>query len=296
VRGRPTAREEVLILVSLHVQEEAEAVREAQDKARRARHEEHDLAFLLGGGEVDEKVKTALTKTFIKIASRHPTLATEILEEARESKVKLENGDGNGHGRYEDLRSQLKQMELRSVEKVTKARVYSMIMHPDIDQDLVFVGDKEGNIGVWDPIAKSAEADDESEEHVTAGQSWSLQVHGKSPITCLRFDPVSADSLLSSSYDSTVRMQSLQSGSSKEVWSTQDDVLISIFDILAPQSHPSAFTNTPSHGLDERSLWVADHRGGLSHYDIRQSSRKQSQTKRWQVCEKKVGVQSQKRR
>lgn len=217
------------------------------------------------------------------------------MEEAREAKVKLENGDGKGDDRYDDLRSQLRQMELRSVEKVTKARVYSMIMHPDIDHDLVFVGDKEGNIGVWDPIARNGEADEEQAETVTAGKSWSLQVHGKSPITCLRFDPVSADSLLSSSYDSTIRMQSLQSGSSKEIWSTQDDVLISIFDILAPQSHPSAFTNTPNHGLDERSLWVADHRGGLSHHDIRQPSRKQSQTKRWQVCEKKVGVHSRMR-
>jgi hypothetical protein len=273
-------------------EEEAEAIREAQDKARRARHEEHDLSFLLGGENVDEKVKSALTNTFMKIASRHPTLATEILEEARESKVKLENGDGKGHDRYDDLRSQLKQMQLRSVEKVTKARVYTMIMHPDIDQDLVFVGDKEGNIGVWDPVAKSEEAVDEEGDEVDAsvvtGRTWNLQVHGKSPITCLRVDPVSADSLYSSSYDSTIRHQSLQSGSSNEIWAAQDDVLISIFDVLAPQSHPSAFLDTPSHGLDERSLWVADHRGGLSHHDLRQSSRKQTSSKRWQVCEKKV--------
>ena len=263
-------------------------MREAQDRARRARHEEHDLNFLLGGAEVDEQVRSALTETFDKIASRHPTLATEMLEEAKESKRRIKNEGDAGEDRYTELKSVLKKMELRSTEKVTKARVYSMVVHPDIDQDLLFVGDKEGNIGVWDPNGKE-EGEEEEESRVKNGRSWSLQVHGKSPITCLRFDPVAADSLLSSSYDSTIRMQSLQNGTSKEIWSGQEDVLISIFDILAPQSHPTAFTNTPGHGLDERSLWIADHRGGLSHYDMRQTPRRQTQTtSRWQVCEKKV--------
>lgn len=272
-------------------QEEAEAAREAQDQARKAKHEEHDLSFLLGGGdEVNEDVKSALANTFAKIASKHPTLATEILEEMQESKRRAQNGDVKGADRYADLKAELNKMDLISTDKITKARVYSMIMHPNQDQDLIFVGDKEGNIGVWDPNDRDEANDDEADERVKSGRSWTLQVHGKSPITCLRFDPVSADSLLSSSYDSTIRMQSLQSGSSTEIWSGQEDVLISIFDILAPQSHPSAFTNTPGFGLDERSLWIADHRGGLNHYDLRQSSRRQqSQRRRWQVCEKKIG-------
>lgn len=169
-----------------------------------------------------------------------------------------------------------------------------MVMHPNADKDLVFVGDKEGSIGVWDPLAgrDSNDMDGEDDEGMPSGKSWSLQVHGKSPITCLRFDPISADSLFSSSYDSTVRMQSLSNGLSTEVWSGQEDVLISIFDILAPQSHPSAFTRTPDAGLDERSLWIADHRGGLCHSDIRQAGRRKPETRRWQVCEKKIGGMS----
>ena len=263
-------------------------IREAQEKARRARHEEHDLSFLLGGDEVDEDVKAALANTFDKIASKHPTLATEILEDAKEVKRKASNGAGGGEDRYKELKGLLNRMELRSAEKVTRARVYSMVMHPSADQDLLFIGDKEGNIGVWDPLSKSETDGDDETMAVGSGQSWSLQVHGKSPITCLRFDPISADSLFSSSYDSTIRMQSLQRGSSTEIWSGQEDVLLSIFDVLAPQSHPTAFTKTPGHGLDERSMWIADHRGGLSHFDLRQSSRRQQGTSRWQVCEKKV--------
>ncbi|UZJ57343.1 hypothetical protein CBS101457_006663 [Exobasidium rhododendri] len=279
-------------------EEEAEAVREAQDRARRARHEDHDLNFLLGGGDdVDENVKSALANTFDKIALRHPTLASEILEEMKESKRRVKNEGHAGDDRYKELKSVLNKMDLRSTDKVTKARVYSMVMHPSVDQDLVFVGDKEGNIGIWDPNGREKGDDEEEEEEqndsgVKTGRSWSLQVHGKSPITCLRLDPIAADSLFSSSYDSTIRMQSLQGGTSREVWNGQEDVLISIFDILAPQSHPSAFLNTPSHGLDERSLWIADHRGGLSHYDIRQASRKAAKTSRWQVCEKKIGGMS----
>lgn len=192
-------------------------------------------------------------------------------------------------------------MVLRSADKVTNKRVYSMVFHPNREKDLIFVGDKEGSVGVWDPNAQVEQGEGE-EGDVKTGQSWNLQVHGRSPITCLRFDPISATTLYSASYDATIRAQDLHTGISKEFWAGDESVLLSIFDILAPESHPSAFVDTPSPMLDERSLWVADHRGGLTHIDMREPSRSSNRrgpssaqgppTRRWQVCEKKIGGMS----
>lgn len=246
-------------------EQEAEAARQKYEAEKRARHEEHDLTFLLGedGEDTSKDELVQLLKGAMK---------EDRNRAASDSKEK-----------HKDLKDVFDQMVLQSAEKVGQRRIYSMVFHPNADRDLVFTGDKEGSIGVWEPMARK-----ETEDGLNSGRSWSLQVHGKSPVTCLRFDPVTADSLFSSSYDSTIRMQDLQRGTSTEVWSGQEDVLLSIFDILAPQTHASAFTQTPNPGLDERSVWIADHRGGLCHYDLRQSGRRHGETSRWQVCEKKV--------
>ena len=46
------------------------------------------------------------------------------------------------------LKNQFKNMELRGNAKVTSDRVFSMVVHPDKQRDLVFVGDKWGSIGM----------------------------------------------------------------------------------------------------------------------------------------------------
>lgn len=46
------------------------------------------------------------------------------------------------------LKDQFKNMELRANSKVTNDRVFSMVVHPDKQRDLVFVGDKYGSIGM----------------------------------------------------------------------------------------------------------------------------------------------------
>lgn len=47
------------------------------------------------------------------------------------------------------LKDQFKDMELRGNAKVTNDRVFSMVIHPDKNKDLVFVGDKYGSLGMW---------------------------------------------------------------------------------------------------------------------------------------------------
>ena len=258
------------------VEEEAEEARVRAQEAKRARHADHDLKSLTGGTLLEDELEV-LRKSLMKASGRSNVPKSEGDEE---------HGAAPFSAETIALSKVVNGMQLRSVSKVTPARIYSMAYHPSVDRDLIFMGDKEGNLGVWDALAQQ-DGGEESEDDMPAGKAWSLQAHGKSPVTCLRFDPISSESLFSSSYDSTLRMFSLASSTSTEVWAGQDDVLLSIFDILAPQVHPTAFTSTPAHGLDERSIWIGDHRGGLVHVDLREGKAKRG-GHRWQVSEKKV--------
>ncbi|SNX84074.1 probable WD repeat-containing protein UM00675 [Melanopsichium pennsylvanicum] len=292
-------------------QEEAQEARKAAEAAKRARHGQFDLSGMTGG-ELEQEVILTLEKTLNGLAT-HASSAGELMdiqdETKRRSGAIKEQGNRRGPGdessaERRELKDILNKMTLRSAAKVTPKRVYSMAYHPSVDKDLVFVGDKEGAIGVWDArptssdssggVKKEEPQDQEqvSEESFPEGTAWTLQVHSRSPVTCLKLDPVSHNSLFSSSYDSTIRKLDLSTGTSTEVWAGEEDVLLSIFDILSPSTHPSAYIHTPHPALDSRSLWVADHRGGLLHVDLREKTRRGNNTRRWQVCEKKIGAMS----
>ncbi|EPQ31927.1 uncharacterized protein PFL1_00126 [Pseudozyma flocculosa PF-1] len=306
-------------------EKEAEEARIEAERAKRARHGQHDLATMTGGELEAQQIK-ALEDTLAGLAS-NMAKAAELVDVGDEKK---QRSDAKSAPRSE-LEAVLNRMKLRSAAKVTQRRVYSMAYHPTTDKDLVFVGDKEGSIGIWDAaaprgsgakeddaadededekqvkrdLAPKAEAgtepeadagddgDDDDEGYVPEGKAWSLQVHGRSPVTSLKLDPVSASTLFSASYDSTIRRLDLATQQSTEVWAGQDDVLLSVFDVLSPSTHASAFTATPNPSLDERSIWIADHRGGLLHIDLREGRRRGNATsRRWQVCEKKIGAMS----
>ena len=256
------------------------------EAAKRARHGQFDLSGMTGGELEIEHIQ--------KLEATLQALATNNADV-----VHVEDEKKHHSQDRKELEQLLNRMTLRRVAKVTPKRVYSMAYHSSTEKNMVFVGDKEGMIGLWDasaPTVKEETGDDEDEDGdavdstMPEGQTWSLQVHGKSPVTCLKLDPVSSNSLYSSSYDATIRKLDLGTSKSDEVWAGEDDVLLSIFDILSPATHAAAFTDTPSPSLDERSIWIADHRGGLLHVDLRESRRRTA--RRWQVCEKKIGAMS----
>lgn len=288
-------------------EQEAHDARQAAEAAKRARHQPFDLSGMTGG-ELEQDAILALEATLHALASNAAS-AAELVDTNQLSKQPSANAsDATEHSaERNELQDVLNRMTLKSVAKVTPRRVYSMAYHPATDKDLVFVGDKEGSIGIWDAAATLAspstngvkkEHDDdqqgtnEQEAAFPEGKAWTLQVHGRSPVTCIKLDPVNHNSVFSSSYDSTVRKLDLATATSHEVWAGEEDVLLSIFDILSPSTHPSAYTDTPHPSLDERSMWIADHRGGLLHVDLREKSRRGNNTRRWQVCEKKIGAMS----
>ena len=122
-------------------------------------------------------------------------------------------------------------------------------------------------LGIWDALAPADEVQDEDGEigpisGEQAGRRWQLQLHwpatSRSSISSIKLDPIDAHGLYTSSYDCTVRHLSFPSGISREIFSTEDGVLISCVD-LNPNGH---------------EMWIADAQGGLTRLDLRQDKTK----------------------
>lgn len=94
------------------------------------------------------------------------------------------------------LRKELSPMVVRSRAKVTQDRIYSMAYHPEVTKDLVFCGDKHGQLGIWDALAPPEDKDDDEEDDkddAEGGKYYRLQPHwpksSKSSISCVKFSP-----------------------------------------------------------------------------------------------------------
>lgn len=252
---------------ALTPQEQMHADRQRELASRRARHEDLDLASLTGSEMNEDEKQSLMDALSVGEAKIHPGPPRTELEKIFQS------------------------MTLRSFGKVTHKRIYSMLYHPTQDKDLVFTGDQEGVLGVWTPFASSEASNGDADNADDAptlpeGAAFQLQVHGRSSVACMRLDPAHHDRLYSSSYDASVRLFSLGVNTSVEVWAGDGDVQLGAFDILAPLTQAKDATPTPAPQLDERSLWLADHRGGLIHLDVREGSK--ATARRWQASEKKV--------
>lgn len=68
-------------------------------------------------------------------------------------------------------------------------------------KDVVFIGDKHGKIGIWEPLAIPEETVDTDGDTVITegGHHWTLQPHwpstSKSSVSMIRVDPIDAHSV-----------------------------------------------------------------------------------------------------
>ncbi|OCF40777.1 WD repeat-containing protein [Kwoniella heveanensis CBS 569] len=178
------------------------------------------------------------------------------------------------------LKSAFRNMELKANAKVTSERVFSMVVHPERTKNLVLVGDKYGQLGIWDalgpPMEKVESEDDtsgvkeeEDGEQDHEGRVWRVQAHARNSITCMKVDPVNGSGLFSSSYDCSLRHLSFSTLKSTEIFAfSNENMLVTHFDL------------TPSG----QEAWIADKNGGLSHCDFRESKRERER-RRWIVQE-----------
>ena len=85
--------------------------------------------------------------------------------------------------------------------------------------------------------------------------------------------PKSNLQLYTSSYDCTIRSLSFVSGSSKEIYASEDGVLICSMDL-------------PPTGNE---MWISDSSGGVTHLDLRQDK---SHIRRYELSDVKIGCVS----
>ncbi|KAG6900852.1 hypothetical protein C0993_009970 [Termitomyces sp. T159_Od127] len=177
--------------------QEAEARLEAEERARMAnRPRRHDLELdVLLGEEEMEKISSFAAISQVIVGDSHPKRVADPEAFTYDKDNKREEVEVG------ELRERLQSLKIVSRAKVTQDRVYSAVYHPEISKDLIFFGDKHGQLGIWDARAPPDEVTDEDGEAETnendeGGKYWRLQVHwpatSKSSISTVKLDPVNA--------------------------------------------------------------------------------------------------------
>lgn len=113
-----------------------------------------------------------------------------------------------------DLASMVKSLSIDNQEcvaKVTPERIYSVAAHPSENKLIACAGDKLGYIGLWDVDAPV----DDSRNGVHL-----FRVHSR-PICCLEW--ATDDSMISASYDGTIRRLNVETGTFEEIFASYDD-------------------------------------------------------------------------
>ncbi|KAJ6630858.1 WD40-repeat-containing domain protein [Mycena sp. CBHHK59/15] len=250
---------------------EAEERMEAEERARVAKLARHiDLDLKILADEEDETEITNLSAALQGISQNTRRIGDPDTFSAEDDEADARL--------VSELREKLQDLKVVSRAKVTHDRVYSAAYHPEVTKDLIFFGDKHGQLGIWDARAPVEEVADEDGDVAPAddqegGKYWRLQLHwpatSKSSISCVRINPVDSQNLYTSSYDCTIRSLSFTSGFSTEIFSIEDTLISSID--LTPTGH---------------EMWISDALGGVWHRDLRQDK---STTIRYGLSDQKIG-------
>lgn len=247
---------------------------EAEEKARAAKRPRHGDLMLHELVEQDLKdidIST-LNITFETIVSQpHPRRVGNC------DAFEYDNGKRDER-EVENLRKRLGSMKVVARAKVTQDRIYSSAYHPDTSKDLIFFGDKHGELGIWDATAPADEVSDEDGGPKVgdrgSGKYWRLQLHwpaiSKSSISNIKFNPVNAHSVYTTSYDCTIRNLCFVTGVAHEIYASKDGILITHVD-LTPSGH---------------EMWISDGIGGATHLDLRE---RKSKARRFGLSDNKIG-------
>ena len=149
------------------------------------------------------------------------------------------------------------------VAKVTPDRIYSVAAHPGSSKLIAAAGDKQGYVGLWDVDGKississnsaggGASGDDENTKKKSNFGVSLFRVHSR-PICCLEW--LSNDTMVTASYDGSVRRLHAERGIFEEIFATYDS--------------DSTYSEDLGFGLDQgRGYWtqsvIPDPRYGLS--------------------------------
>ncbi|KAI1258746.1 WD40-repeat-containing domain protein [Xylariaceae sp. FL1019] len=108
--------------------------------------------------------------------------------------------------------------------KITPERVYALTFHPMLDKPIVLAGDKKGTLGFFDGSQKTPDypEDDEEDYDVPLPQIGAFEVHRRT-ITSIKVPSFDSNSVITSSYDSSIRCLDLEKQLSTQIWAPEED-------------------------------------------------------------------------
>ncbi|GAP91569.1 putative WD repeat-containing protein [Rosellinia necatrix] len=148
--------------------------------------------------------------------------------------------------------------------KITPERVYALTFHPMLDKPMVLAGDKKGTLGFFDGSQKTPEypEDDEEDFDVPLPQIGAFEVHNRT-ITSIKIPMFDQNSVITSSYDSSIRCLDLATQVSTQLWAPDEDgdeLGISCIDISAEAKDTILFSTLEGSlgRIDRRSKAKAE--------------------------------------
>ncbi|KAF8552580.1 WD40 repeat-like protein [Imleria badia] len=253
-------------------EEERILAEEQAHLAKRPRAHDLDLSVLTSAEEPSDEEMSALRAALQAIT--HNSIPRGI----GNVDAWVYESDKRDEREAQELRKRLGKMKAVSRAKVTQGRVYSAAYHPEPTKDLIFFGDKHGQLGIWDARASAEEVADEDGDvrpvdDEFGGKYWRLQQHwpatAKSSLSSIRIDPIDSHRLYTTSYDCTIRQFSFVSGISHQIY-TSSDVLITSLELI-PSGH---------------EMWISDASGGATHLDLREGP---SHARWYGLSDQKIG-------
>lgn len=151
-----------------------------------------------------------------------------------------------------------------------------MGFHPTEDKPIIFAGDKEGAMGVFDASQeppKLEDDEDDEEPDLPDPVISAFKTHSRT-ISSFHFSPADANAVFTASYDSSIRKLDLDKGISTQVFAPtdlDDDLPISALDMAASDPHTLLFSTL---------------QGSLGRHDLRT---KPAAAELWSLTDQKIG-------
>ena len=209
--------------------EDEHAAEQEVARAKRQRHSgELNLSDVVVGGRDWDKSENFLVDVVSRGANPYErTFGDSEVRETTDKELKA-------------LREQMSGLELYdgfepNRIKITPERIYSLGFHPTTEKQLVFAGDKLGNLGIFDASqapasvkaedgVKKEEADEEDDEDDLDPAITSFHCHTRT-ISSFQFSHANPSHLYTCSYDSSLRLLDLTKSKSTEIYAPSDTSL-----------------------------------------------------------------------
>jgi len=169
------------------------------------------------------------------------------------------------------LQNRINNLSLDHVStKVCPDRIYSITCHPSPNKLIVCAGDKQGNLGIWNVDQNDDDDDDDDDDDANNGVHL-FKPHSR-VISTLTWN-TSGTSLLSSSYDGSVRLFDVESQVFEEVFATYNNDS-TYKDKIGYNTDQGYNSYIQSMELDHRfesgkCFYLSTSEGGVMHIDLR---------------------------